>query len=138
MPKHQAEGSGQVSTLSGGALFVSRERFEEVEGFDERIFLYHEDDDLCVRLNRHGPLYLETSAQVTHVQGTGSPITPQVAAWKAQQLARSKAYVLKKHGLRGRSYLIWLEATLKLLSPISWLSTRKRAQALGFARGCFR
>ena len=137
MAKDRALASGGMATLSGSALFMARETFGGVGGFDENIFLYHEDDDLSARLAARGSLYLETKATVTHAQGTGAPKTPQVAGFKARALARSKRYVLKKHGLVWRRRLIWIEAGLKMLSPLSWLSRRKRAQALGFARGCF-
>ena len=36
--------------MGGAAIFIKKETFIKVGGFDEKIFLYHEDDDLSLRL----------------------------------------------------------------------------------------
>lgn len=43
-----------VGFLPGAALAVSPTAWHRVGGFDPRIFLYHEDLDLCLRLRRAG------------------------------------------------------------------------------------
>lgn len=43
-----------VEWVSGGALFVRRELFRELGGFDDRFFLYFEDADLCARAREAG------------------------------------------------------------------------------------
>ncbi|MDP9406461.1 MAG: glycosyltransferase [Actinomycetota bacterium] len=40
--------------VSAATVLVRRTAFEQVEGFDERFFLYYEDEDLCRRLRARG------------------------------------------------------------------------------------
>lgn len=43
-----------VGFLSGAAMFVQKELFQEVGGFDENYFFYNEDLDLCKTISRKG------------------------------------------------------------------------------------
>ncbi|MGB7063201.1 MAG: glycosyltransferase family 2 protein [Candidatus Zixiibacteriota bacterium] len=40
--------------VCGGAMVVRREAFEGVGSFDESLFLYYEDEDLCYRMKQRG------------------------------------------------------------------------------------
>ncbi|MCU0832209.1 MAG: glycosyltransferase family 2 protein [Rhizobiaceae bacterium] len=125
-----------IPVLSGAALFCRRACFGTVGGFDERIFLYHEDDDLALRLKAEcGPLLFVRSALVRHLEGNGSPRSAEVAAFKAWHMARSRVYAQRKHGVPHAFPRSLLAAAGKLLSPAIIVSRRKRAQALAFLRG---
>jgi GT2 family glycosyltransferase len=59
--------AGEVPALSGACLAIPRHTWEELEGFPERFFLYHEDVDLSLRLRlRGGALGIEPTAVVDH------------------------------------------------------------------------
>jgi hypothetical protein len=46
--------SREASWVSGAAMFVPRKTFLEIGGFDEKFFMYFEDNDLCQRIKRTG------------------------------------------------------------------------------------
>jgi GT2 family glycosyltransferase len=135
MPRGWPISDCEVPVLSGAALLCSRAAFAAAGGFDERIFLYHEDDDLALRLQRLGPLRFVRAAEVTHMEGRSSPRSPTTARIKSFHMGRSRVYALRKHGRRlpfARSFGL---ALLHLCSPVAWVVARKRAQAAAFMQG---
>jgi GT2 family glycosyltransferase len=123
-----------VPVLSGAAIFVAKERFDRVGGFDEEIFLYHEDDDLSLRLAQLGPLMHIPGAVVRHAGGRSTARTPEVAYFKAYHLARSRVFAQRKHGVPHPKARVLLQSAAQLLSPLM-LSRRKRAKHLGYLAG---
>lgn len=70
-PYLSLEAHGQSRTVGqvmGAALMIRRSVFDEINGFDERLFLYYEDVDLSARVNKLGyqSHYLR-EARVTHI-----------------------------------------------------------------------
>ncbi|MDC0660231.1 glycosyltransferase family 2 protein [Leisingera sp. SS27] len=122
-----ANQDGEVPVLSGGALLVRTAAFDKVGGFDPKIFLFHEDDDLSLRLKEHcGPLRYAFDAKVRHLLGHSTERTANTAALKAWYMGQSRVYAARKHG-QSFGYLRALgEAILQLISPLNLLSARKR------------
>jgi N-acetylglucosaminyl-diphospho-decaprenol L-rhamnosyltransferase len=125
-----------MPALTGSALLVRRHAFCEVGGFDENIFLYHEDDDLSIRLRRQiGPLLFVPQSMVEHHAGHSSGRSPQLAFHKAFHKAQSRIYAMRKHNIPRASLKTLTSALIGLLNPSNFISRRKRLQSWGFLMG---
>lgn len=129
----------EIPILNGAAFFVRRENFHAVDGFDELIFLYHEDDDLGLRLKQKcGPIWFVQKAIIRHAEGSSTVRSPAIAAFKAFHMAQSAIYTMRKHKRPFAFNKVLAHAVLQLLSPINLLSPRKRAKNIGFLKGCLK
>ena len=84
-----------VPWLKGAALFVRRNAFEAVGGFDKSFFLYFEDADLCYRLKAVG--WEVHFAPVTTVMHAGGASTLQYRGDMAVQLLASTIHFYRRH-----------------------------------------
>ncbi|MCY1128189.1 glycosyltransferase family 2 protein [Frigidibacter sp. RF13] len=138
MPRGWPEADREVTVLSGAALMVRRADFEAVGGFDPKIFLYHEDDDLSLRLRaERGPLMFIRSAAVRHAGGGSSPRSAEMAAFKAWHMGRSRVYAARKHGLRWGGITAAMAGVAQMALPWNFLSRRQIHKRFGFVRGIF-
>lgn len=63
----------KVQAVSATALWLSRDLFSAIGGFDERFFMYGEDLDLCKRLEENGhDIWHLPDIKIEHVQGASS------------------------------------------------------------------
>lgn len=123
-----------IPVLWGAAIFLRKDMFDRIQGFDEHIFLYYEDDDLSMRLSEHGPLMHAHSAIVRHLEGHSTERSPSVAYFKAYHLARSRVYAKAKHNRPWPKTDVILRGIRQLISPLM-LNKRKRAKYLGYMAG---
>jgi GT2 family glycosyltransferase len=97
------EGDLCAEFLSGAVWLFNMKLMKQVGFFDPAIFLYYEDDDLCLRVQQAGyGLVLATSAAAMHVKGasSGSP-KPEAEFDKQKHIVWSRLYIEKKyHGER--------------------------------------
>lgn len=124
-----------VSVLSGAAIFVSSAIFCASTGFDPNIFLYHEDDDLSLRLAKFGPLMFIRDAFIVHASGHSSGRSPAVTRFKAFHMAKSRIYTGKKHKRPFPLLSTICQAIFLFLSLGMLFSARRRAKAWGFFQG---
>ena len=61
---------GRIAWVSGASMFLRRQVFAELGGFDPDFFLYNEETDLCLRLREKGYVigYVDT-VEVIHIGG---------------------------------------------------------------------
>lgn len=108
----------KVDWVNGAFLFLSSANFEKTKGFDQSIFLYWEEMDLCFRLRKFGlESHLFPQAKITHIQGasTGSSKALNKEAYI------SYLYVIKKHFGFFKQILIRLYlAIIFIAKPKKW------------------
>jgi N-acetylglucosaminyl-diphospho-decaprenol L-rhamnosyltransferase len=112
------QGDACAPFLSGACLMMPRRLFLDLGGFDERIFLFYEDDDLCRRIAEAGRALIHVhAAEALHGRGRSSaPERGRVFRSRWHQ-AWSRAYVSRKYGLPDPSL-----ATLTINLPKALLS----------------
>lgn len=94
------EGDACAPFLSGACFMVRRDLFLELGGFDEAIFLFYEDDDLCRRVADSGRALVHVHGAVAlHGRGRSSAPEPGRVFRSRWHQAWSRAYVSRKYGL---------------------------------------
>lgn len=108
-----ADGAAQrVGWVSGACLIISSTLFQELHGFDENIFMYSEDADLCTRTRARGKevVYFEGS-KIIHFHAKSSR---KVRALALINGYKSRLYYFRKHS--GANASILLRAGFSLAS----------------------
>lgn len=93
-----------VDWVSGAAMFLKKKAFEKVGGFDERFFMFFEDQDLCLRLKEEGfrvVFFPLTSA--THLHGRSSGVS---SLSMREYYDRSEDLFFEKHFGKKRQFLM--------------------------------
>ncbi|HEV2565458.1 MAG TPA: glycosyltransferase family 2 protein [Microvirga sp.] len=94
------EGEACAPFFSGACFLIRRDLFLKLGGFDENIFLFYEDDDLCRRIADSGSaLIYVPQAVVRHGRGRSSGDRPGRIFASRWHQAWSRAYVSRKYGL---------------------------------------
>ena len=136
LPRGWPEDDKKVTVLSGSALAVRKRDFDAVEGFDPKIFLYHEDDDLCLRLKAQcGPIMFVKRARVVHQGGYSSGTSPTISKLKGHHMGYSRVYASLKHDKSMAFERAVLSALFELLLFPRLASPRKRAKSFGYLSG---
>jgi GT2 family glycosyltransferase len=89
-----------VDWVCGAAMLARRDALQKIGGFDESLFIYSEDPDLCLRLRGEGfrTAYFPQASLVHYENAT----TTGVPERRIYQMERSRAlYARKHHGAVG-------------------------------------
>lgn len=85
----------RVAWVSGAAMCVRREAWEQVGGFDENIFLYYDDVDLCLRIaEAEWEVWHVPEAVVVHHSGASFGGDQD---WQKREHYLSQGYFFRKH-----------------------------------------
>lgn len=101
----------EVDWVAGACMAVRREALERAGGFDERFFMYSEDEDLCRRI---GGVYFLPGVRVDHHGGRSAEQDPRRmrAAFR-----RSQALFLRKHNGRAAELVFRALAAVARMKP---------------------
>ena len=124
--------------FSGTCFLVRRSLFLAIGGFDENIFLFYEDDDLCRRVAEKSPaLIYVPAAVVEHQRGRSTRAEPGRVFRARWHLAWSQAYVARKYGLPNPAPRVALVNGLKTIGAIARLNRSRIERYSGSAAGAF-
>jgi len=117
--------------LSGAVLLFEMEKLNKVGFFDPNIFLFYEDDDLCLRIKEAGySLILSTSSKAIHLFGKSSPDTANHRKFKHKHMTKSRLYIEKKYrgynSAKKLSYKFFLLYGIKAILYAIILKNKKR------------
>lgn len=85
----------RIDCVNGASFMIPAPALEAVGGFDERIFLYFEENDLCLRAAGRGIPCVPSAAIVYHKHGAASAKVDDAFGWR--QVLQNKTYVLRKN-----------------------------------------
>lgn len=88
--------------FQGHALFFPLAAFRALGGFDDAIFLYYEDDDLCLRMRAAGQALVHVhAARIRHIGAGSSAPAPRLEAFKEWHMGWSRQHLVTKYRGRG-------------------------------------
>lgn len=126
-----------VDWIPGAFVFLPRQRFLELGGFDERFFMYYEEVDLCRRLRQAGhPVEYWPELKAVHVGGASAKTVKQARVSRSGsqlELWRMRSallYFRKHHGRRGAWGLMAIEWTWHRLRGLraAWRGQAEKAR----------
>lgn len=85
-----------VDAISGSCMFISKDLYHQLEGFDERFFMFGEDLDLCYRVKKLGKeIHYNPTTQIIHYKGESvksAPYNSEYAFYNAMTLFYEKHF----------------------------------------------
>lgn len=119
----------KVGWVMGAFFMIKKEVFQKVDGFDEHIFMYLDEVDLCQRIRMAGfKVWYVPQIEVIHLHGASSKFDPTLAF--KNELKGLKYYFGKYYPRQYPAVKIFLVLGLMLrVIAFSLLGKTKRARA---------
>jgi len=104
--------------ISGSVVFISRQWFDKIGGWDEAFWMYYEDMDLCKRLSNNGAkIGLLQNVNIKHYHGGSSRINYDVKALTKSEVIKSRHVYIDLHFTGFTRFLLHtLTMTYQLIS----------------------
>ena len=115
---------GKIHAIAGSAMLFNTKAFDAIGGFDNKIFLFFEENDLCLRLTKKNyKIYQLNNAKVYHPKGLKKGVVKVNKNDEYEKLKNfygyhymwSKFYHFKKNKLSYLAYLFFLPIILKMI-----------------------
>jgi len=104
-----------IDFLVGAAIFIKKQLFEAIGGFDERFFMYYEETDLFFRLDKAGyKTYLLPEVKIVHLEGVTTKSGEPFNYGKWKMMEKSRYYYFTKNRGRFTSLCVRLVQMLSL------------------------
>jgi len=124
----------EVNEIKGFAMFLNMEKFTSIGFFDENIFLYLEEIDLCKRVkNQDEKIYFDPSIKIKHLGGKSVDkiFSDQIEQTRNWHWMWSKIYFNKKYyGFFTSTISALSELTKSLAKCIFYLFTLNKKKTL--------
>ena len=102
----------KVDVISGACMLIKRELFEKISGFDERFFMYFEEQDLCARIVKEGyKVIFNPNAVIKHKIGASLSDKKLISRY----FEKSRFTYCRKH--LGILAALFIELLLRFLTP---------------------
>lgn len=133
-----------MNFVTGCALFFNKKNISKIGYFDEKIFLYYEENDFYIRcIKKNKPIFLINDCQIEHIgnSSTNKKYFKEIEINRNWHLMWSNYYFHKKHfGLikaLEKSLFKFLSAILKILFYSIFNNKFKKEVYLARASGIF-
>ncbi len=127
-----AEGYACVGFLSGACMLLRMDVFRRIGFFDENLFLFFEDNELCDRARAAGySLVLAPDALVMHLEGKSSPVSLRSHLRRHYLMGQAEAYYYQKR--RERAGFFWRLGAEKIWRAVRRLLTLRFRNGLAAA-----
>ena len=129
--------SRDIDCISGACMMVRKEVVDALNGFDENIFMYAEDVDLCYRIKKKGwKIYYLADEIIMHHEGASTKKATN-KYFSTLQLRDSSVYFLAKHygAAKARHYkaAVFVGSAIRLLTiPVYLLIKNKTGRKAEF------
>lgn len=85
----------EVGVVSGAAILINKDLFKKIGGFDEQYFMYFEENDLCLAVEKLGKKVVYfPEAKIIHYLSRATAKVPQLAK---NRFFESRYHFFKKH-----------------------------------------
>lgn len=117
-----------IDAITGAYMFIRKEIFEKINGFDEDFFMYGEDIDLCLRISQNSckiVYYHETS--IIHYKGES---TRRSSMNELYHFYNAMEIFTRKHYSSSLLFLFLLKLGINIRSVFAYLNKNKRQIAI--------